>query len=335
MSSALRVPLAALVTLVAALAAAPARTSAQTPATQVEQGGVSIATAFDRPAMWVADRVTYTIEITCRPGVDILVDDLSRDKLKLTGLEVIGGDTARQTGTGDVIRYEFRYVLTTYRVDVPTLTIAPLPVRYYARREGDRPADAAPAGIVQVPGGAIAFRSLLPDDQPSYPVRDSRPVPPRLLMYRVLQPIGLGLILLSIVPVGLMAAGLVRRAREGRPRAAKRSPRETRQATRAAFDVVRAADPDTVDARRAAFARLDALVRAHITDVCGVPTPGLTPAEIEEVLQTCASSLPVELSASVLTSCELARYAPPELLPSADVWRDTLTQAEQVLAAGR
>jgi hypothetical protein len=348
-----------LVALLAALAFAPAGTTAQTrpaaavgalpaaphadgrppapapQATPAEEEEVTVKTNLDRPAVWVADRVTYTIEITCRRGVDILVDDLSPDKLKLVGLEVVSSDTARQAGSGNVIRYEFRYVLTTYRVDVPTLTIGPLPVRYYARREGERPPDAAPAGTVRVPEAAIAFRSLLPDVQPSYPVRDSRPAAQRLLVYRILRPIGVGLIVLSIVPVGFMAIGLVRRVRQGRRSTVRRSLRQTRQAARAALEEVRAADAATADARRAAFARLDALVRHHLSDVCGVPTPGLTPAEITAVLGACASRMPVDLASSVLTSCELARYARPEFLPSADAWRDTLTQAEQVLAAGR
>jgi len=41
---------------------------------------------------------TYTIEITCQRGVDVLADDLSRDKLKLDGLEMVGGDVAGCVG---------------------------------------------------------------------------------------------------------------------------------------------------------------------------------------------------------------------------------------------
>jgi len=43
--------------------------------------------------MWVADHVTYTIEITCRRGVDVLADDLSRDKLKTEASRSSAGDT--------------------------------------------------------------------------------------------------------------------------------------------------------------------------------------------------------------------------------------------------
>jgi hypothetical protein len=309
-----------------------AHTAGPRPTSEVPEEDVSARTSLDRTAMFVGDRVTYTIEVTCRRGHDVLADDLSRDKLKLEGLDVVGTDTARQAD-GDVTRYQFRYVLTTYHVGVPVLKIAPFTARYYVKRAGQRLDDAPPAGAVQVPGAVIAFRSLLPDDQPTYPARDSRPAVARASQFRVLQPVGLGLILLSIAPVALLALAGLRRAQQRRRTTTRRSLRQARQASRASFEVMRAADPASPDERREAFARLDTLVRQHLSDVCGVPAASLTPTEIAAALSTRPSGAPVELASSVLTTCELARYAPPALLPSASVWQDTLAHAEQVLAA--
>src|SRR5436309_14433191 len=95
-------------------------------AAQLPRNDVTVRTSLDQTAMWVADRVTYTIELTCKRGVDVLADDLSRDKLKVDGLEVVGGDTDRRSGPDDSTIYQFRYVLTTYRVDAPALKIGPL-----------------------------------------------------------------------------------------------------------------------------------------------------------------------------------------------------------------
>jgi hypothetical protein len=275
--------------------------------------------------------VTYTIEFTCRRGYDVLADDLSRDKLKLEGLDVVGTDTARQA-EGDVTRYQFRYVLTTYRVDTPALKIGALNARYYVKRAGQRLEEAPPAGTVQVPGSVIAFRSLLPDDQPTYGARDARPAAERASRFRVLQPVGLGLILLSIAPVALLALAGLRRAQQRRRTSTRRSLREARQASRASLEAVRAANPTSVEERRDAFVRLDALVRQHLSDVCGVPAANLTPPEIVSALSARPTRAPVELASTVLSTCELARYAPPALLPSASVWQDTLAHAEQVLA---
>jgi hypothetical protein len=64
-----------------------------------------------------------------------------------------------------------------------------------------------------------------------------------------------------------------------------------------------------------------------------VSAASLTPPEIVAALAARRSTAPVELASSVLATCELARYAPPALLPSVSVWQDTLAHAEQVLAA--
>lgn len=296
--------------------------------------GVAVTAGVDRPAIWIADRLTYTVEIVCPRGVDILLGDLDRSKLKLTGLEVVSADSRRREDDG-VTRYVFEYVLTTYRVDVATPTIGSFPVRYYLARAGQRPEEAAPAGTVAVPAVAVAFRSLLPDDQPIYDVRDSRSVPPRWLPYGLLEPIGIGLILLSVVPAALLLLRLAHAARERRRTAGRRSTRETRQAAHAALEEIRAIDAAHAGARREGFARLDPLVREHVAGVCGVAAAGMTPDEIEVALAPCAGRIPIELVTAILASCELARYASPELQPSAETWRETLAHAEQVLSARR
>src|SRR5262249_58200331 len=174
---------------------------------------VEVRTSLDRTAIWVADRVTYTIRIVCQKGVDILADDLSKDKLHSEGLEILDSRSDRTIGADDSARYTFSYGLTTYRVDVPDLKIAPLTVRYYIRRVGRRIGDAAaPAGEVQVPAAVIAFRSALPDAQDTYAVRDGRDARPRL-RYAWLQPVGIGLVLISIVPALVAAMAVARRIR--------------------------------------------------------------------------------------------------------------------------
>ena len=99
--------------------------------------------------MFVGDRATYTIELTCAPGVEVLADDLSRDKLELEGLEAIESESQRQSGADGGSIFRSRYVLTTYRADGTSLRIAPITVRYGMRRAGQRVEEAAPAGEIQ------------------------------------------------------------------------------------------------------------------------------------------------------------------------------------------
>ena len=296
---------------------------------QPPQSGVTVRTSLDRTAMWVADRAAYTIEITCTRGVDVLADDLSRDKLRTEGLEVIGSDMARRSGSDDTTIYQFQYVLTTYRTDVPTLTIAPLTVRYAVTRAGQRLEDAAPAGDVQVPGATIAFRSVLPDDQDLSGIRSEKPPHPRALRFAALQPIGIGLAIVSLLPALLATTALVRRTSRRRIR---RSARAVRHEERASLEAVRRMDVDTVEGRREVFTELDTLVRAHLREVCGAPGASLTPDEVPFALATTSTTVPTELVASVLATCELARYAPPHAIPSADACRQAVDEVEQVIS---
>jgi hypothetical protein len=295
--------------------------------------GFAVESRVDRPAMWVADRVTYVVEITVPRGFDILTEDLDRQKLKTTALDVVGGDSSRREDA-DAVRYRFRYELTSYRVDTPVFSIAPLPVRYYASRDGQRPDQLTPAGMLQVPGASVTFRSLLPDDQVSSPVRDDRGVPPRRARYRVLGLAGLTLMAISLVPALLSVAALARRAGERRLRT-QRTVRDVRRNARAALDALHAVDPTGADARTAAFATLEGAVRQHLTDACGIAAAGMTPDELRRAAAACHIALPVETIAGVFEACELARYAAPEARPSAEDWRRALDRAEEILAVSR
>ncbi len=305
----------AMVAAMAALRAAPPR-------------DVDVRTTLDRTAVWVADRVTYTITIECRKGVDILADDLSKEKLHADGLEVLGGDSERSTRPDDTTVYTFRYRLTSYRVDRPELTIAPLTLRYYVKRAGQRLGDAAPAGEVQVPPAVVAFRSALPDGQDGYAIRDGRVLRARRLRYRWLQPVGIGLVLLSIVPVAVAALSAARRIR---PREQARSARQVRQDERAAFDALHAFDLSTAEGRREASSRLNVLVRDHVHAVTGIQAANLTPAELDAALGRHAGRVSAELVSAVLVACDRARYAPPDALPSADECRLAIERVARIL----
>ena len=291
---------------------------------------IGVRTGVDRTALWVGDRVTYTITITCKRGVDVLVDDVSRDKLRLEGLEVVDSSNDRRAGAGGTTIYEFRYVLTTYRVDTPALKIAPLRIRYAVKRAGQRLEDAAPAGDIEAAGATLAFRSVLPEDPDTAAIRSDKAPHVRPARFAALQPIGIGLVVVSVVPAIIAAAALVRRAR--RPRV-RRSARSVRHEERASLEAVRTIGVETVESRREAFTRLDALVRDHLRDRCGVRAVGLTPQEVPFALAATRAKVPAELVAAVLETCELARYAPPYAMPSADACRTAIDRVTQILSA--
>jgi hypothetical protein len=291
---------------------------------------VEVRASLDRTAVWVADKVTYTVTLAFGKGVDILADDLAKDKLHLDGLEVERSDSERSVDRDDKTTYTFRYVLTTHRVDVPELKIAPLTVRYYVKRPGQRLGDAAPAGEVVVPAAVVAFRSALPDGQETYEIRDGRGARPRPMRYGLLQPVGIGLALIAIVPAALAIVAVVHRRAAPRP---KRSARQMRHEEHASLEALEAMDVSSPAGRREAFDRMNTLVRDHLQQVASVGAAGLTPSEIEAALSSRPARIPLELVRDVLSTCDVARYAPPDLLPSVDECRTMIERVTRVVTS--
>jgi hypothetical protein len=289
-----------------------------------------VLTSLDRTAVWIADRVTYRVDIVCARGVDILDDDMSKDKLKLDGLELVGSETSRAVDASDTTTHTFTFVLATYRVDMPALKIGTLPVRYYVKRPGQRLQDEAPAGSVQVPAAVIALRSTLQDNQDDYALRDRRPPASRDTLFAMAQPVSLGLVVASIVPAAIWGVALVTARRKP---AVRRSVRQVRHEERASLDAVQSMDISTPDGRRNAFTQIDTVVRDHLREVCGIPGPSLTPQEIAPALSDKGARISADAVASLLAACERARYAPLDAMPSSDACREALEQAGALLTA--
>jgi hypothetical protein len=291
---------------------------------------VEVHASVDRTAIWVADRVTYTIEIVCARGVDILLDDLARKKLRLNGLEIVSSDARAATDAADRTTHRIRYVLTTYRIDAPSLSIEPLTVRYYARRPGQPALDIAPAGEMPVPGAEIAFRSTLPERQSVYQLRNGRVAAPRSRLLARAQQAGIGLVVIAVVPAAFMFLPVAGRAAKRTPRPSRRQVREDH---RMMLDRLRALDVATEGDRRRAYDAISAAVRAHVSAVTRLPAAALTPSELEGALASGGAPLPAESVVPLLASCDAARYGAPLALPSAEACREALTAAEQLLTS--
>ena len=291
---------------------------------------VRVSSAVDRTAMWVADRLTYTVDIVCDRGVDILLDDLAKEKLRVNGLEIIGSDSTATTDASERTSHRLRYVLTTYRVDTPSLSIEPIAVRYYQRRPGQRLQDMAPAGEVVVPGATVAYRSTLPDTQAAAGLRDRRAAGTRYPLFTRVKSIGLALVVISLAPAVVIAAAAVRRRTVRKP--GRRSAREIRKEKRDTLERLRSLDVGTEDERRRAYDEISAAVRQHVAASAHVPASSLTAKELEAALEHTRTKVPRESVLSLLAASDAARYGPPGAVPSTQDCREALNTAEQILA---
>ena len=290
-----------------------------------------VQTSLSRTALFSGERVTFQVEVSCAPNVDVLQDDLLPERLTLDGLEVVSSDRERLADeTSGAVVYRVRHHLVTYEIPPRALRIADQTLRYYVRRPGQRLDDTAPAGETQVRGAAIALRSALPDDAKAVALRDeaaAATLPPALLLLR---PLGLGLLLLAAAPAAFWGVALAQRmaARKSRSLAHARAGAAL---ARSALDELRAVDASDDAARRAAYDRLDAALREQLEHV-GVAARKLTPAEIAARLPA-GARLDAERLNAVLSECERARYAPVELLPPPERFRAGLEALAELRAS--
>jgi hypothetical protein len=288
---------------------------------------VEVHTSVSHTAVWVGDRVTYSIELRCAPQVDIVTEDLATDRLKLDGLEVRDVSIDRDDSEAGRLTYRVHYSLVTFNLEAPVLKIGEIPVRYSIRRPGQRPGDPAPpSGEVRVPALTLALRSTLPDTEVAAQIRDGRPLQPLPRRVALARPVGIGLLVIAAAPVGLLVFNLARRA--GRLRS--RGPRRvTRRERRASFEEIKALDLASSALQREAYARLDTLIRDHARQTIGIAAAALTPSELSAATTPPERTRLLEQIQSLLEECERAKYAlrPPD----PERWSGVLLEAEQVL----
>src|SRR5262249_11780682 len=148
--------------------------------------------------------------------------------------------------------------------------------------------------------------------------------------FSMLQPIGTGLVIVSIVPAVLWAAALGTRLRS---RTAHRSARQVQREERASIEQLRELDLTSENARREAYNHISALVRQHLLDAAGVRAAGLTPEEVRPALLARCPGAPADLVISLLADCEHARYGGPDALGTGEACRTAIERAEEALAA--
>jgi hypothetical protein len=288
---------------------------------------VEVHSRVSRTAAWVGDRVTYIVEVRCAPGVDVLVDDLAKEALRIEGGQIVAAD-AERADNGGRTTHRMRYTLATYRVDATEMLIPAIPVRYFARGAGPPAANLTPAGQVLVPPLRIAIRSTVPETRGAITLRAPEGLRAAPWWLRVAQPVGVGLILVAFVPVVIWSLDLVRRARDA---GARYRARRTRSQQRGSFDEIRSLAPSSDATRVDAYGQLDAFLKNHLHFTTGLEAHALTPPEIERAIAQRAPGLPHEAIGTLLAACERARYDVGA--PTAADWADAVRTAEQVVNA--
>jgi len=275
--------------------------------------GVQISHWLSQTAIFPGDRITYTLEIKCAPDVDILVGDLDIARLNLTGLEVISSDLQRDD-SGDGITYRVSYQLTTYTPASPELLIGEQSVRYYLQRSRQRADSATPEREFVVPATAVVLRSTLAADPSTLHIRDNLPVMIASADTGWIRYAGLGLILLSGLPVAFLGVPLLRKQLALiRERRVKQAP----VVLPGVIDELRNIDSGSSKARRDGYELLETVLRDQLARSTGVLAYSLTASEVASRLPDQIDGINRDTLVSVLADCQLARYGKADSLPAA------------------
>lgn len=303
---------------------APGATS--TPAVDAD---IEVRTSLSQTALWLGSTVTFTVSLTCQPGVDVLQEDLGADKLTLEGLQVVGHTLNRRVTPDGRTHYDAAYRLTTFEPGAETLTIGDWTVRYTAGAQGV----SQPARDLRIPGAVVAWRSALPAALKTLEARSDRVVVPAPRWWRAARPAGIALLAGS---AGVFGWLLFKRVSAGRTRKPPRSlHREAARDLQGALRALRDADVSSAVHRLAAYETLDAAVRSHVSKVTALSGSALTPGECRDRLAQSPVPFSADAIGRILSECQDARYQPVERLPGEDRFHATLDTAAEAFARAR
>lgn len=290
---------------------------------------IEVRSSVSQTALWVGAPVTYTVTLSCRPGVEVLQEDLGADKLPLDGLQVVGYALERRQANDGRAEYEIRYQLATFDPGSETVGVRDWVVRYAARTQ--TPGQTAPAHEVTVPGTPLAWRSALPGTLAGLDLRAAPVTPAAPSWWQSTRSTGLTLLTLSAV---LFAAAIAMGMSSGKQRTGVRriKPASSRDVQSA---IAAVAESDVIDParRRAAYDALDAAVRRLLSGLTTAPLSALTPTEVGTRLAAADAPVRADEVAQVLAACDRARYQPVDRLPSDEDFRATLDTARRAFTS--
>jgi hypothetical protein len=292
---------------------------------------IDVRTSVSQTALWVGSPVTYTVTLSCRPGVDVLQEDLAADKLPVDGLQVVSHSIDRRVSNDGRIQYVVIYRLATFEPGAEPVGVRDWVVRYASSAQSA--GQSGPARELTIAGAPLAWRSALPGAIAALDLRAAAPTMAAPSWWQLTRSASLVLMALS---AALFATAIVRRVSAGGwLRVRRRSKRTSARNVESAFSAVRDGSVNDAARRRAAYDALDATVRRIVADITATPAGALTASELRARLANAPGHLPVDEIARVLEECERARYQPIERLPDAPQFEAAAAAAQQALTATR
>ncbi len=290
---------------------------AAAPIHRPKEAKIALSTQLDRTAIWVGDTFHYTVKAVHDPAIEIVVDNLKKEKLNLVPF-VVREIALRQGSFGANKKVtEINFLLTTYESGQVELKIPSFPLYYFTRTAGAHTSTESAAESVAVPVTKIGLRSTLTSDNPR--LRDSREIW-QVTRQRWLIPLALGLAGLLWLTLQL-GRRLWASTHKEKPVIRRLSRRARQRMMRDFLRQAQTIGKDSPSEQQRYYAEVSQFLRRYLSESLEIDGAGLTAHEIETVLNSRGQNglgAPVK---RILERCEQVLYS-PQGLELGRRWRD-------------
>jgi len=268
--------------------------------------------SVSQTAVFPGDTIEYTLEIKLDSTSEIFLGDLDSSNLNLTGLESVSSEI-EQNVTDEGKTYKAKYYLRSYDLDISELLIGERSIRYYSDQTSVSESGPQAEKQITIASTPVALRSTLPMNPESLSLRDHAPLTASLNNYKWMMYTGVGLVILSVLPVTVLGRAFVyKQIALMKERQQEKSPIQLP----GILDELVKIDPDSASDRREGYNLLESILRTRLAQDSGVRAHSLTAFEANEYLPDMISGIAKNEIIRILEDCQHARYARPEYLPT-------------------
>jgi len=129
-----------------------------------KESKIAVSTHVDKTAVWVGDRLRYTVRVLHDPEIEFVLDNLTKENVNLKPFVVRDISVRQSTFGANKKIMEITFLVTAYETGQAELRIPSFPLYFFTRVPGVQRSQETAAESIPVPLTKIGLRSTLTAD---------------------------------------------------------------------------------------------------------------------------------------------------------------------------